>query len=91
MMTRLVLAVLVIGGLGCGVDSGPPRASAPDDDRAASPQFLLCPAAPLGQPRSLCESADDCAGQGGAPGVLCNPRTGDHCCIFPMELTLESE
>jgi hypothetical protein len=31
MMSRFMLALLMIGGLGCAVDSGPQRTSTPDD------------------------------------------------------------
>ena len=94
MMSRFMLALLMFGGLGCAVDSGPQRTPAPDDEtgenarseteRTPSPHFRLCPEFPPGEGRNLgCLSDGDCTSQGGAPiGVLCKP-TGEHCCIAP--------
>jgi hypothetical protein len=95
MMKRLVLAMLAIGGLSCGVDSGAQSSPAPDDDtsegaRAApehtvAPEFAKCNVGAPGFPASICELPADCLASGGSVGLGCDVTSTKHCCNFPPD------
>jgi hypothetical protein len=92
MMSRLMLVLLTVTGLGCAVDRGPQRTPAPDDEtgaqsrsaveRTASPHGTVCPQFPPGSDEQNlgCLSDDDCVARGGSPtNLMCRP--GGHCCV----------
>ncbi len=93
-MTRFLMAVLMIGSIGCGVDGGPTTSPAPeptDDPTAAtsaassssadqqSPHFISC--AGIG----VCEPIADCIAAGGTHSAACGPITPEPvnaCCTL---------
>jgi hypothetical protein len=87
-MTRLLFAMLMIGGLGCAVDagpqpSGPQTSQLPDDETsettpapaaAITPHFVQCG-------DEVCELRAGCIADGGRPGAPCTSN-GAVCCSF---------
>ncbi|HEX3765348.1 MAG TPA: hypothetical protein VHW23_41915 [Kofleriaceae bacterium] len=85
-MTRLLMVVLMLGGIGCGVDSGSMTPAAdPTDDPSAATRAASSSSADEANPSlvaqcndGVCELITACRAAGGRLGAPCAPSAT--CC-----------